>query len=434
MKIEKSKIKEAIKKMRRDSRPVLSASVRLYPKDETLHRIAEVQDFIRASSLDDNSDTDLLRESITEIIRGTQDHNTVVSAIASLHEAASRISRSGNSSALRVRLIEMGLDCKKYTERQIEIALDEIAAIRSMGPVGPSISHLDEVETTLRRRRISFSVKRMISETGERETYQSHTWEPSLGDAVENTNPGCKHKGSMGIVVDVQPLPGDAGKTITYYCTNGGPNWKKGETLTKTMDQLSPLHGSVQPGAAWHMGKGVGFDRPVHRPGTDAFFELARTLRALRKGGAYQTKSHWEEDLLDSDLGEWGEYEGERVPLDYPMLESDGDWDGPCEVCEDDESLKEAKYKGKEVQLGKPKRGAGGRAYVYVRNPETGNVKKVSFGSSMPDAMGDSDTARKRRKSFGNRHNCSKKKDRTQAGYWSCRATKFFGRNIPGWW
>jgi hypothetical protein len=69
-----------------------------------------------------------------------------------------------------------------------------------------------------------------------------------------------------------------------------------------------------------------------------------------------------------------------------------------------------------------------------VRNPKTGKVKKVSFGSSMPDAMGDSEAARKRRKSFGDRHNCADKKDKTQAGYWSCRATKFFGRDIPGWW
>jgi len=89
---------------------------------------------------------------------------------------------------------------------------------------------------------------------------------------------------------------------------------------------------------------------------------------------------------------------------------------------------------GVEVELGKPKRGGGGKAHVYVRDPKTGNVKKVSFGSSMPDAMGDSDAARKRRKSFGDRHNCSDKKDRTKPGYWACRSTKFFGRNIPGWW
>jgi hypothetical protein len=434
MKTEKIKLKEAIEKMRRKSLPVFTAARRLYPSDKTLHTIAEVWDFIRNTSLTDNSDTDSLRESVTKIIRGAQDHNSTVAALASLTENSRLTSLSGKSNALRIRLIEISLDCKNYTEKQAREKLSEISTVKGMGPVGPSADHLSEVEKALHRRLFALSIKQMVSEANARATYQSHTWEPSLGDAVENTNPGCKHKGSMGIVVDVQPLDHDAGKTITYYCTNSGPSWKKGQTLTKTMDQLSPLEGSIQPGAAWHMGNGVGFDRPVHRPGTDDFFELARTLKALRKGGAYQARSAWEDELLDSDLGEWGEYEGERVPLDYPMLESEGDWDGPCEVCEDDESLKEAKYKGKEVELGKPKRGSGGRAYVYVRDPKTGNVKKVSFGSSMPDAMGDSDAARKRRKSFGNRHNCAKKKDRTQAGYWSCRATKFFGRNIPGWW
>ena len=39
-----------------------------------------------------------------------------------------------------------------------------------------------------------------------------------------------------------------------------------------------------------------------------------------------------------------------------------------------------------------------------------------------------------RRKSFGLRHNCADKKDKTKPGYWSCRLTKFFGRNISGWW
>ena len=70
---------------------------------------------------------------------------------------------------------------------------------------------------------------------------------------------------------------------------------------------------------------------------------------------------------------------------------------------------------------------------VYVRN-DKGKVVKVEFGSSMPDAMGDSKAHKKRRDSYGNRHNCSDKKDKTKAGYWSCRLTKLFGRNIPGWW
>lgn len=176
---------------------------------------------------------------------------------------------------------------------------------------------------------------------------------------------------------------------------------------------------TLSEGLKWHLEEGVGFDVPVYRAGTEKYFLLIAEARMLYAAGLYQPRSEFEEDLLESDLGEWAEFEGRMVPLDFPMRHDE---------------LNEAEYKGRKVELGKPKRGSGGKAYVYVRNPKTGKVIKVSFGSSMPDAMGDSDAARKRRKSFGDRHNCSDKKDRTKAGYWACRATKFFGRNIPGWW
>ena len=176
---------------------------------------------------------------------------------------------------------------------------------------------------------------------------------------------------------------------------------------------------ALSDGIRWHLEEGVSFERPVYRTGTEKYFSLMREARALYAMGQYSPTSEFERDILESDLGEWGLFEGRMVPLDLPLSEED---------------LTEAKYKGKEVELGKPKKGGGGKSYVYVRNPKTGNVKKVTFGSSMPDAMGDSEAARKRRKSFGDRHDCANKKDRTKAGYWSCRATKFFGRDIPGWW
>ena len=272
-------------------------------------------------------------------------------------------------------------------------------------------------------------------------TYQSHSWEPHLGDAVVNTNPGCKHRGSEGIVVSIEPLPQDAGKTITYCCTNAGDNWYKGDFLTKTMDQLSPLEMAVTEGTSYHLKEGLGIDKPVYRPGTKLFFEMINEIRTLTEMSIRVTRNSWEEELLETDLGRWGTFNGKRVPLDFPFLVEAGDWTGPCETCKDEtdsnvsaDVLPEAKYKGKNVELGKPKRGSGGKAYVYVRDPKSGNVRKVSFGSSMPDAMGDSEAARKRRKSFGDRHGCANKKDRTKAGYWACRSTKFFGRNISGWW
>ena len=175
-------------------------------------------------------------------------------------------------------------------------------------------------------------------------------------------------------------------------------------------------------GYNYHVENGISFDACVYRPGSQAYFETIREARRRYRLGEYSPKSSDELELLeDLSVGEFCVYNGERVPLDFPHIPQE---------------LEEAKYKGREVTLGKKgaARTSGGRARVYVRDPDTGNVKKVEFGSPMADAMGDSESDKKRRKNYGDRHNCADKKDKTKPGYWSCRATKLFGRNIPGWW
>lgn len=178
---------------------------------------------------------------------------------------------------------------------------------------------------------------------------------------------------------------------------------------------------NLSEGLKYHLSTGTPLDENVYRPGTPEFFALFNETRQFYRAGFYEATES-ESELLESDIGQWGVFEGKRVPLDFPM------WD-------EGDLISEAKYKGREVTLGaKGATRSGGRAHVYVRDPKTGKVKKVSFGSGMADAMGDSEAHRKRRKSFGDRHDCAGKKDKTKAGYWACRATKMFGRNIPGWW
>ena len=80
--------------------------------------------------------------------------------------------------------------------------------------------------------------------------------------------------------------------------------------------------------------------------------------------------------------------------------------------------INEAKYQGHEVKLGKPMKGDVKKYKVYVRDPKTGNIKKVNFGDKNMEIKRDNPA---RRKNFRARHNCSSKKDRTKAGYWSCR-------------
>jgi len=81
--------------------------------------------------------------------------------------------------------------------------------------------------------------------------------------------------------------------------------------------------------------------------------------------------------------------------------------------------IDEAKYQGREVPLGKPMAGDVKKSKVYVRDPATGNVKKVNFGDPNMKIKKSNPA---RRKSFRARHNCANPGPRTKARYWSCRA------------
>ena len=109
----------------------------------------------------------------------------------------------------------------------------------------------------------------------------------------------------------------------------------------------------------YHMSHNVGVDRNIFRPGSSRFFKLFREARHLNSVGLYQLNEEEEFLIKDLEIGEFAIYEGELVPLDFPMLE--------------DDSIDEAKYKGRKVKLGAKgaKRTKGGKAYVYVRDPKT---------------------------------------------------------------
>lgn len=201
---------------------------------------------------------------------------------------------------------------------------------------------------------------------------------------------------------------------------------KAGKKINRDAKKEADEPAGVHEAFYYHLNSRVGVDRNIFRPGSTAFFALFREVRHWYHEGLYHPTTPEEIELLDSDVGKFALYEGQLVPLDYPILEGN------------EGHLNEAEYKGRKVELNKPKRGGDG-AYVYVNSGKKDKdgkmkVKKVPFGSSMPDAMGDSEAHKKRRKNFGSRHNCADKDDKTAPGYWSCRATKFFGRDIAGWW
>jgi hypothetical protein len=82
-------------------------------------------------------------------------------------------------------------------------------------------------------------------------------------------------------------------------------------------------------------------------------------------------------------------------------------------------STAEDKYHGREVKLGKPMKGDVKKSKVYVKDPKTGNIKKVNFGDKN---MRIKKSSPSHRKSFRARHHCENPGPRTKARYWSCRA------------
>ena len=85
-----------------------------------------------------------------------------------------------------------------------------------------------------------------------------------------------------------------------------------------------------------------------------------------------------------------------------------------------EDAMNEAIYQGRSVQLNKPMQGDVKKSKVYVRDPSTGNVKKVNFGDKTLSIKKDQ-PARKRSycARSGGQGNLTKK---TSANYWSRRA------------
>lgn len=121
------------------------------------------------------------------------------------------------------------------------------------------------------------------------------------------------------------------------------------------------------------------------------------------------------EDVEDDDVDEYdvdSEYQDELSDflsfLKTKMKEKDAY----------NESLNEAEYQGKSVELNKPMQGDVKKFKVYVKNP-AGRVIKVNFGQK---GMVIKKNNPERRKSFRARMHCDTNPGpRTKANYWSCK-------------
>jgi hypothetical protein len=192
------------------------------------------------------------------------------------------------------------------------------------------------------------------------------------------------------------------------------------------------LNESVAPreilseGLKYHIDNKKPLTEHVYRAGSSNYFNLWAEARALYSRGILEITN--EDDLgilLETDLGHFALYEGKKVPLDFIF-----------EEIEEELDEAKAKPKKKDPPIGKPKRGGSKKFYVYVRDPKTKRVKKVSFGQAGMSAKINNSKARA---AFSKRHNCPAKTDKTKASYWSCRLPRYakllgLKSNFSGFW
>ena len=166
----------------------------------------------------------------------------------------------------------------------------------------------------------------------------------------------------------------------------------------------------ISESISYHINNNLPITENVYRIYSEEFFKLYTEAKNLMENGVVQFFGD-DLELLHTNIGETGLYEGNEVYLDIPFVDGE------------EEYLVEAKHRGRNVKLNKPFRTPGGpkKFAVYVKTPG-GNIKKVTFGD--PNLRVRSSN-KKAAKSFRARHKCAQKKDRTTAGYWSCNISRY---------
>ena len=172
----------------------------------------------------------------------------------------------------------------------------------------------------------------------------------------------------------------------------GGKPVKKFKDVIKKKNQ-------IDEGIQYHLDTGVPFSDNIFRHDSPSFYSFFQEARVRYRNGEFENLDATDKQILQSDIGLFGIYEGVEVPLDCPLMEAD-----------------------KDVELNKPKRGGKKKFYVYVKS-DKGNVIKVEFGDTtgLKAKINDRDAAR----SFAARHQCDTKNDKTKPGYWACRLPWF---------
>ena len=187
----------------------------------------------------------------------------------------------------------------------------------------------------------------------------------------------------------------------------------------------SKVKSLLSEGLSYHIDNKIPLHDTIYRYGSEKHLYLIKEARKLYARNVIDL-NEFDIELIKTHIGEWKLYKGEYVPLDLPMINEGEQLD----------EKKKAKKKKKDPPIGKPKRGGSKAYYVYVRDPKTKRIKKVSFGSGGLRAKINNPKARR---AFAARHKCSQKNDRTKASYWSCRLPRYakalgLGNNKNTFW
>ena len=253
----------------------------------------------------------------------------------------------------------------------------------------------------------------------------------------------------------------ETGTTKSFNFKDLAPFQEK--EISKTSEGIMLQEGAIaSPGLMFHQQHKKPLSECIFRIGSEAYVDFYAEARELFNEGVLKVNELDRDLIRNTDIGEYGIFEGKKIALDIPFINEredalgiyddgrgnsaaigwtpdgylatvDGEYDfqiGPAKTVEElikmlaDEDFTnkifEAQFKGKDVPLNKPKRGGSKAYYVYVKDGD--KVKKVSFGSGGLRAKINNPEARR---AFAARHNCDKKKDRTKAGYWSCNLPRY---------
>ncbi len=217
---------------------------------------------------------------------------------------------------------------------------------------------------------------------------------------------------------------GSRGLAKTQQFTNNPTQMKLGESITmedmkSLISRIDGLNAPTNEGPKQDQAKAM-----MHLEGLrDMIMELEMDDDA--KTSALTALSQVADDIsMEESYEPFPEEDEMTFEDDDAFYEAFGELGFP----EDENELFDAEYRGRKVPLNKPMRGDVKKFKVYVKDPKSGNVKKVNFGHGGSSArkagqktMKIRKSNPKARKSFRARHNCANPGPKTKARYWSCR-------------